>query len=442
MPDSNRMTIIESVRREETAHVATAANGDRALRAPIRVNGRTFDWPKRPTVVICYDGCDPEYIKAAREAHAVPTMERMIQAGFSGCARAAMPTFTNPNNLSIVCGAPPFIHGVSGNYYLDRETNREVMMVDATPVRAPTILSVFSQAGANVVAITAKDKLRKALGKDLRGVAFSAEKSGSCTREENGIENVCGIVGRAVPDQYSADLSLFVLDAGVALLRTSRPDLMYLSLSDYVQHKHPPESDEAISFMRNVDDRLAGLLDLGATVGIVADHGMSDMAFDDGKPRVVFLADRLDAEFSPGATRVICPITDPFVRHHGALGGFVRVYIRDSSLDPKRVLHCLRSCEGVALALFGAEASALFYLPVDREGDIAVIADKGFALGGHAVDHDLTQLAGERLRSHGGIFEQEVPFILSHPLSSDYAGRAKLGLRNFDIFEYAINGVE
>lgn len=410
------------------------------MKQPVEVNGRVLAWPARPAVVVCFDGCDPAYIEAARTAEAIPMIARMTRTGFSAAALAAMPTFTNPNNISIVCGAPPVVHGVSGNYYLDRETGREIMMTDAAPLRAPTILARFSQAGAGVVAITAKDKLRKALGKDLRGIAFSAERAASTTEAEHGIAGVLDLVGRPEPDPYSADLSLFVLDAGIALLRTRRPDLMYLSLSDYVQHKYAPDTPEAIAFMHEVDERLAALVALDAAVGVVADHGMTDMALPDGRPNVLYLGDRLDETFGPGATRVICPITDPFVRHHGALGGFVRVYLMRPGMDRDAVLRCVRSLPGVGLALVREEACARWELPFDREGDIAVVGERGHAIGARAVDHDLSQLAGERLRSHGSPAEQPVPFLVSRRLSAEYAARARSSLRNFDIFEYVLNG--
>jgi len=408
---------------------------------PLEVNGRFYRWPKRPTAVVCFDGCDPSYLTAASAAGAIPVLDGMRRHGFSATALAAMPTFTNPNNVSIVCGVPPAVHGVSGNFYIDRDSGREVMMVDATPMRAPTILAAFSQAGAKVAAVTAKDKLRRALGHDVKGIAFSAEKADAAIEAENGIADVAALIGRLAPDQYSADLSLFVLDAGVRLLETQRPDLLYLSLSDYVQHKHAPEEPEAIAFMASVDARLGQLIVAGAVVGIVADHGMTDMAKPDGEPNVVYLGDALDASFGAGAMRVVCPITDPFVRHHGALGGFVRVHLTASDRSAEEVAAFVRALPGIAVALTCEEACMRFDLPPDREGDVAVVAEKGIALGARAVDHDLSQLAGTRLRSHGGLAEQSVPFILSHPLRQD-AGAVPQPLHNYDIFALALNAVE
>lgn len=243
-------------------------------RPPVEVNGRIYRWPARPTVVICFDGCDPSCLEAASAAGVIPTFDRLRKEGTWTTALAAMPTFTNPNNVSIVCGGPPSVHGVSGNFYIDRETGQEVMMVDATPMRAPTLLAAFSRAGASVVAVTAKDKLRKALGKDLQGIAFSAEKADTVSMSENGIDDVVGLV------------------------------------------------------------------------------------------------------------------------------------------------------------------------PDGREGDIPVIAARGVALGGRAADHDLSQLTGQRLRSHGSLDEQVVPFIISHPLGAGTTPTDPKRLRNFDIFAVVLNETE
>ncbi|GLR90285.1 phosphonoacetate hydrolase [Bradyrhizobium iriomotense] len=412
------------------------------VRPPIEVNGRLYHRPKRPTIVVCFDGCDPSYLQAASAAGVIPTFDRMRRTGYWSSALAATPTFTNPNNVSIVCGVPPAEHGVSGNFYIDGETGREIMMVDATPMRAPTILAAFSQAGASVAAVTAKDKLRKALERYLEGIAFSAERADSATESENGIADVQALVGRTKPNQYSADLSLFVLDAGVRLLQTRRPELMYLSLSDYVQHKHAPKEVEALDFMAEVDRRIGKFIERGAVVGIVADHGMSDMATADGTPNVLYLGDAIDKAFGANAARVVCPITDPFVRHHGALGGFVRAHLLRRDVEIATIAAFIRRLPGIALALPRDEACARFLLPEDREGVLAVIAEKGVALGARRAEHDLAQLAGQRQRSHGGLSELTVPFILSHPLRADAAASGSGPLRNYDVFSLALNAVE
>jgi phosphonoacetate hydrolase len=411
---------------------------------PIALNGRAYRRPTRPTVVICADGCDPSYLAAGIAARVLPTIAGFRERGFYGLAGAAMPTFTNPNNISIVTGVPPSEHGISGNFALDRATGAEVMMTDPTMVRTPTLLALMSQAGVATAAVTAKDKLRRMLGHGMaigRGsICFSSEAADTCTLAEHGVDRVEELVGRKKPDMYSADLSLFVLDAGIRLVEQGRADLLYLSLSDYVQHGHAPDAPEALEFHRALDERIAALIALGCVVGVTADHGMNDKALPDGSPHVIFLEDVLNREFGAGAVRVICPITDPFVRHHGALGSFVRVYAK-GPISLAELARAVRGLDGIDQVLDRGAAAAEYELPYDREADLAVTGDRNTVIGASAAEHDLSDLAGHRLRSHGGRGEQSVPFLVSHPLNPEYRDKAKSRLRNFDIFDFALNGV-
>jgi phosphonoacetate hydrolase len=395
------------------------------MSADIELHGRRYRQPERPVVVICVDGFDPAYLERGLDDGILPAIARLVRAGWHGTALAAMPTFTNPNNVSIVTGAPPAVHGIAGNYYLDRATGEEVMVTDDRLLRGATILGLLSQTGVKVAAITAKDKLRRLLGHGLEGACFSSECAGA---------EVEAMVGRRRPDMYSSDLSLFVLDAGLRLLERDAAWLLYLSLSDYVQHAHAPGAPEADAFHRALDARVARFCELGAVVALTADHGMND------KPRIIFLADELNDRFGAGQARVICPITDPFVRHHGALGSFVRVYTK-SEAEIAPMMAASAALPGVAAVYDRTEATWRLELPFDREADFVVLGDAATAIGAARAEHDLGGLAGHSLRSHGGPAEQRVPFLLSQPLSAEYQRRAELGLRNFDIIDFALNGI-
>jgi phosphonoacetate hydrolase len=408
----------------------------------VEVNGRTYAAPKRPTVVIVIDGFDPAYLEHGLANGTLPTMHSFREHGFVGIADCSMPSTTNTNNTSIVTGAPPVVHGINGNYYLDAETGKEIMITDANRLRCGTILGALSRAGVQTAVITAKDKLLKVLAFKMSGINFSSEYARKANLQENGIENVEQLVGRPQPDQYSADLSLFVLDAGVKLLSSFRPDLLYLSTSDYVQHKHAPGEPESDAYHHAVDAIVDKLIALGATVAITADHGMNDKSGGDGAPNVIYLEDELNSRFGAGTVRVICPIADPFVRHHGALGSFVRVHLRKPG-DVQAMMAFARALPGVELVLDKQQVCSQFDLPLDREGDFAVFSDRNTVVGARREDHDLSQLAGHRLRSHGGLGEQKVPFLLSRPLNERYRTRAKeQPLHNYDIFDFALNGVE
>jgi phosphonoacetate hydrolase len=415
-------------------------------RPGIELNGMRYRWPSRPVVVVCIDGGDPAYFEQGLRDGILPTVARFMKTGFSAVADGDVPSFTCPNNMSIATGSPPSVHGISGNFYLERDTGLAVVMTGPELLRSRTIMAEFSRRGARVASITAKDKLRRQLGKgmDLSGgsVSFSAECADQCTLAETGLDDALGLTGLPLPDIYSPELSLFVLDAGIALLALRRPDILYLSLTDYVQHKYAPGEAEANRYYRNLDERFGRLEALGAVVALTADHGMNDKSNADGSPRVIWLQDVLDARFGKGTSTVICPITDRFVAHHGALGGFVRVYCH-GELEAEAVMGVARALPGVEAVFDRAGAARRFDLPLDREGDVAVVSQADTVIGAAAASHDLSGLAGHRLRSHGGISESRVPFILSHQLRQEYAARATTGrLRSLQIFDFAINGVE
>jgi phosphonoacetate hydrolase len=383
--------------------------------------------------VLCIDGCEPDYITRAVGAGAMPWTGRAMREGTYRMADAVVPSFTNPNNLSIITGVPPSRHGISGNYFYDPDAGAEVMMNDPKYLRCDTILAAFAGAGARVAAVTAKDKLRRLLGHGLAGICFSAEQADRTTEAEHGLDDALALVGRPLPSVYSAELSEFVLAAGVRLLERFRPDVIYLSTTDYIQHKHAPGAPEATAFYRMMDGYLARLDALGATVALTADHGMNAKTDGAGRPNVVYLQDLLDGWLGAGAARVILPITDPYVVHHGALGSFATVYFREAGAAGPAAAR-LRGHAGLELVLDRKTACARFELPPDRVGDLVVISERHVVVGTSAARHDLSGLDAP-LRSHGGVSEQRVPLLVNRATALVAAAR----LRNFDVFHVALN---
>ena len=411
----------------------------------LQLNEIEYTWPKKPVVVVCIDGGDPEYFDSGIQDGIIPNIEDFMKNGFYAVSKGSMPSFTCPNNMSIVTGSEPVTHGISGNFYLDRSTGEPVVMTGPELLRTCSIMSEFSRKGARVVSITAKDKLRRQLqkGMDLSGgsVSMSSQFADQCTMKENGIEDALGFVGQPQPDMYSADLSLFVLDAGIKLLEEKRPDILYLSLTDFIQHTHAPGTPVANQFYSDMDARFGRLRELGAVVALTADHGMGDKANENGEPNVIWLQDILDKELGEGLTKVICPITDAFVGHHGSLGGFVRVYITGET-KRERILEITENITGIEKVWTAENVAEELELPVDREGDIAIAGDKKTVIGGRQLDHDLSALKGQRLRTHGSLHEAHVPIVLSEPLNDAYARKAEqIPLRSNQIFDFAINGL-
>lgn len=404
--------------------------------SPVTVNDRTYAAPQVCAIAICLDGCEPEYLDKAIADGLMPALKKMRESGTDRLAHSVIPSFTNPNNLSIATGRPPIVHGICGNFLYDPETGEEVMMNDVRFLRAPTIFSAFHEAGARVAVVTAKDKLRALLGAGLRfdddrAKCFSAEKSDTSTQAEHGQDKASAWLGMAQPEVYSAELSEFVFAAGVKLLAEWAPDIMYLTTTDYVQHKYAPDQAEAKAFYAMFDKYLAQLDAMGAAIVVTADHGMKPKHDANGDPQVIYVQDLMDEWLGAARARVILPITDPYVVHHGALGAFATAYL-PAGADRADIIARLEALPQMLAVMGREEAVERFELPADRIGDVVMVSTQNMTIGTSEHRHDLAAL-GEPLRSHGGLTEQEVPFIVNRVIDLP----SKPDLRNFDAFFYA-----
>ena len=402
----------------------------------VEANGRTYNPASNCAVVICLDGCEPEYLDIAISEGLMPNLKRIRAEGTDALAHSVIPSFTNPNNMSIATGRPPAVHGICGKFLFDPDTGEEVMMNDVRFLRAPTLFSKYYEAGSRVAVVTAKDKLRALLGDGLkfdegRAICFSSEKADQATKGDNGIQNASDWLDRPVPEVYSADLSEFVLAAGVKILKEWSPNVMYLSTTDYIQHKFAPNQKGAKDFYTMADAYIGELDALGAALVVTADHGMKPKHNANGEPSVVYVQDLLDQWLGEAKARVILPITDPYVVHHGALGSFATAYL-PAEVDTAEITEKLSNIEGILLVINKSEAVKRFDLPPDRIGDIVIISTENMTLGTSVDRHDLEALK-EPLRSHGGLTEQEVPFIVNRKIDLPEVPN----LRNYDAFFYA-----
>lgn len=405
----------------------------------ITVNGKNYNWPKKTTIIICLDGSEPGpkgYIDTAIEMGLMPFMKSMISNSTYEIGKCAMPSFTNVNNMSIVTGTTPDVHGICGNFFFDPELGKETLMNDDSFLRAPTIFEAFENAGAKIAVITAKDKLRKLLGKNLtKAICFSSEKADQVNMKDNRIENVLELTKKPLPDVYSSDLSEFIFAAAVEIVKKEKLDLIYLSTTDFIQHKCAPGSKMANDFYHMIDGYLQKLYDLGCEICFTADHGMKGKTNTDGSLNLIYLQDELDNKFGKDICNVICTITDPYVVHHGSFGSFVTIYLKDKNII-KEAVDYIKSIEGIDLVLTNSESVTQLNQPSDRIGDLVVTSNENFAIGKKKTDHDLTKLK-EPLRTHGGMGETDIPIFLSKKIDQGY--KSKGTLRNFDIFDLALN---
>jgi phosphonoacetate hydrolase len=378
---------------------------DRAVAAPdvVFVNGRGYAKPRTRTAVVCTDGLDPRYLDDAFGRGLMPRVRELAGGGTFAIGRSQLPSFTNPNNLSIVTGAPASVHGIPGNHYLDASGD-EVQLVEPRFLRAISVHAVLGAAGTRVLAVTTKDKLRALLG--AGGVpSVSAERADVQTLQGVGI--VADTVDRPKPDIYDWDCSHYALELGLELGDRLEIELLYVSLTDFVQHAAAPGDELSDRYLVRLDELVGEYVDRGWRLGLVSDHGMNTKA--NGEPRVRYLGDVLDRARVRSA-HVVLPITDPYVVHHASLGSACWIYAEGDELE--RAEEVVADQPGVEQVLSREQAASDLELPADRIGDLVVLADAGTALGRRRAEHDLGALAGA-LRSHGGRHEAAVPIVLS-----------------------------
>ena len=411
------------------------------MSSQIKINERQYPGiPSSTAIVICLDGSQKEYFEEASKLNLTPNIDSFKKNGEDLLVNSAIPSFTNPNNISIVTGRPSSIHGICGNFFYTPSTGEEVMMNDPQFLRAPTIFQKYYEQGAKIAIVTAKDKLRKLLSHGLkfnesRAICFSSEKSDQANLNENGIEEVNKWLDMEVPNVYSQGLSEFVMAAGVKILNEFNPDIMYLSTTDFIQHKYAP-GDEVANAFYAMFDRYIGQLNVNNnSIIVTADHGMQPKSRSDGSPNAIFLQDILDETLGKDISKVILPITDPYVVHHGALGSFATVYLDDKSRIHDAIVE-IQKIDDIEVVLTNEEGCAQYDLPTDRMGDIICMSSKNSTIGSAEKAHDLSKLK-EPLRSHGGLHEREVPFISNKKINLN---DANLKLNNYDAFYYAISG--
>ena len=313
-------------------------------------------------------------------------------------------------------------------------------MNDPKFLRAPTIFQKYYESGAKIAIVTAKDKLRKLLSHglsfdDARAICFSSEKSDQVSLNENGIEEVNKWLGMDVPEVYSQGLSEFVMAAGVKLLHEFKPDIMYLSTTDFIQHKYAPGEEVANTFYAMFDKYIGELNTNNNSIIITADHDMQPKSKSDGTPNAIYLQDILDEKLGKNESKVILPITDPYVVHHGALGSFATIYLSDKSMINHAISE-IKKFDDIEIVLTNDVACEKYHLPQDRMGDIICMSSKYMTIGSSETAHDFTNLK-EPLRSHGGLHEREVPFISNKKIKS-FESADKLN--NYDAFYYALEG--
>jgi phosphonoacetate hydrolase len=346
-----------------------------------------------PVIVICFDGMAPEYLERAD----TPVFDRLGREGRWVTGRSQMPSVTNVNNVSILTGATPALHGINANFAITPE-GVEVYMEAPEMVRVPMLAQRAVAAGERVAAISSKAKLGAIIGRDAH-VTFSVEHPLPWVVDELG----------APPPIYSFEANLWLLRAARLVLERERPDLLYVTTTDYLGHMLPPEAPEARATFAE-SDRLVGALIEGipdVSIAITADHGMN------AKTRCLAPEAILAARGIRAVS--VSTLQDRYTKHHGNMSG--SAYVHLAGEDCARAAAILGEQPGIERVMTRGEAAEAFHLDPDRIGELVLLGDIETAFGGGEEPERAVAI-----RSHGSLHETAIPVITWGPRFAGFEG--------------------
>ncbi len=341
--------------------------------------------PGRKILIVLVDGFGPEYL----ERSDTPTLKRLCAEGAYKVGRSVIPSVTNVNNASLVTACFPSEHGITTNFWRDRQTGKSFEMESSEFLLRPTIFERVKKQGLRTALVTAKDKVRTlcARGADIE---LSAE---------NPTEEYVRKIGKQ-ENMYSPSVNYWTFRAARHILKHERVDLMYLSTTDYMMHTYAPEAAPSLEHLHMLDGLLGEIVDDHPRIELylTADHGMN------AKHEAIDVTRVLGARSVAAETVPI--IRDKHKVHHGDLGGACYVFL-DHQADLPKAVDILKATPGVEEVFDAQTAARLFHLYPQRIGDLLVLGAKDTAFG------DLTRAREPaKVRSHGSRHEARVPLVV------------------------------
>src|SRR5215467_6644465 len=141
----------------------------------------------------------------------MPALREMLRGGGEyGIGRGQMPSLTNPNNMSIVTGAPPGVHGIHGNHYL-KPAGAEEQLVDPVSLASTDHLRLPWTCPRDGVGRVGELQVASPARRG-RVSSVSAERAAGFGLPQFGIASLPPLVGRPAPGVYDWDLSAYALE--------------------------------------------------------------------------------------------------------------------------------------------------------------------------------------------------------------------------------------
>ncbi len=355
----------------------------------------------RKIFILLIDGGDPQYFEHAE----VPNLRRIGASGFWVTGSCVIPSVTNVNNASVMTASFPCEHGITGNFWYNPATGHGTYMESADFLARETLFQRAKRLGMSTALLTSKVKLKKLLERDGDIVVA-------------GEDPPADLVAKVGPrcEIYSLEINYWVLEAARVVMQEQDPDLVYVSTTDYIMHKFPPEHEMARRHLQGLDQIIGRIADEQPQreIYITADHGMSP------KHRAINLTAKLA---KVGIETVFVPvIKDKYVVHHDNLGGVGYVYLKDPA-SVGEAIEVLQEIVGIERVYRCEEAAEQFGLMPDRIGDLFVLGAPEVVFGDIEGDEQRIDI-----RSHGSHHEAAIPIIGSVAKSPAHEYRYNLDI--------------
>lgn len=341
-------------------------------------------------VVSMIDGLGVDYLQASD----MPVLRGWMDRGLYAEVDAVLPTVTNANNVSIICGAWPEDHGITGNSYYDELGHRAEYMEDQNDLLIPTLIEAAAGHGVQSALLTSKKKTVRLMGRGAT-IALAAEEPPPEYVQRFG----------PAPDIYSREINYWLWEVASDIL-ANRPDIgfVYVHTTDYPMHMWPAEARESRQHLAELDRLMgqAAAVAPDAAFLVTADHGMNY------KTRCWDLARACAARGTPLKFGLSAE-RDRYVRHHRTFGGTAWVWVSDpGALTATRDV--IAGLEGVEAVLTRDEAASRFRLLPERIGDLVVLGDRDTVFG--ELPGEEVEALAPGFRTHGSLHETRVPLVV------------------------------
>ena len=345
-------------------------------------------------LILVIDGCAPEYMTP----EFAPNIHRLAKRyGFAKTVKAAVPTVTNVNHACILSGQFPSATGMVGNYFYNPATGEEGFIEEKGYMQAETLLQAYRKRGLKTAFLTVKGKLLGVYG-HVADIGISVQTPDAGFLKKLGLSSP--------PEVSSLESSRWIVNAALAVIEQEDPVLVYCTTNDFGFHHFGPEAPEAQRQIRQIDEAIAAIYaaDPERQIYITADHGMNQKHHLLDFQR---LADEAGLHIFS-----LAPLKDRYKENHVYQEGGVLYLFLKKTEEKEALLELIQSRPEIEAVMTNTEAAEKLHLPLQGIGDYVIFTAPDCAFG--ELDGTIA-MATDASRTHGSLYEQEVPLLAIHP---------------------------